>query len=360
MRKGKLLGIALLFTAILAGGAHAPALAAPADYGDGAYTTASFTYYLNPDTGVTDDGGTKNAALGEGMCRSVVYETALVELDGGKIYATVRLQLMSNMKDFRLYVQNEPKGGYTSVRPRVIAEDASADTADYRFEIPSVTAYMSWEMYVIPMGRDVKFYMNLDDELAPGGADFIVSVKPKTSPTPTPTPSASPAEMPAGDPDKSPAPPEPPHTDMSPPSEPAAPSQTQPAETAPATVTPPDTSPAETPALAETPAAETPTAPPASEDTDKTPDVSAAPSEAPGNTQGDSSASEAPAPERSSVPEASIPAAAAPDTVSAPEAPATEEEAPKAGFGGVILAGAVIVVAAAAVIAVPKIVRKYR
>jgi hypothetical protein len=176
-----LLALSFMLTAAL--------YAAAADEPDGAYTTATNTYYLNPDTGVTDDGGTKNAALGEGMCRSVVYDTALVELTGGKIYLTVRLQLMSNMKDFRLFVQDEPKGGYTKVTPRVMAEDAGADTADYRFEIPSVTAYMSWEMYVIPMGRDVKFYMNVSDTLSPGSGDFIVSVKPTASPEPaTPAP----------------------------------------------------------------------------------------------------------------------------------------------------------------------------
>ncbi|MDR1205832.1 MAG: hypothetical protein LBL26_10200 [Peptococcaceae bacterium] len=147
---------------------------------DGVYLTVTNTYYLNPDTGVTDDGGSKNAALGEGMCRSVVYGKALAEIDGGKVYATVRLQLMSNMRDFRLFVQDAPGGGYTKVTPRVTAEDAGADTADYRFELPSVGAYISWEMYVIPMGRDVKFYMNLSESLTEGSGDFVVSVKPKT------------------------------------------------------------------------------------------------------------------------------------------------------------------------------------
>jgi hypothetical protein len=148
---------------------------------DGVYLTATHTYYLNPDTGVTDDGGTKNAALGEGMCRSVIYEKALVEIDGGKVYATVRLQLMSNMRDFRLFVQNAPEGSYTKVTPRITAEDAGADTADYRFELPSVGAYISWEMYVIPMGRDVKFYMNLSESLSEGSGDFVVSLKPKAA-----------------------------------------------------------------------------------------------------------------------------------------------------------------------------------
>jgi hypothetical protein len=36
-------------------------------------------------------------------------------------------------------------------------------------------------MYVIPMGRDVKFYMNLSETLTEGGGDFVVSVKPGTA-----------------------------------------------------------------------------------------------------------------------------------------------------------------------------------
>jgi hypothetical protein len=168
---------AILLTALLRFGLT-PAFAAA----DGVYLTETHTYYLNPDTGVTDDGGTKNAALGEGMCRSVVYEKALVEIDGGKIYATVRLQLMSNMRDFSLFVQDAPGGSYTKVSPRAAAEDAGEDTADYRFELPSLGAYMSWEMYVIPMGRDVKFYMNLSESLNEGSGDFAVSIKPKSNP----------------------------------------------------------------------------------------------------------------------------------------------------------------------------------
>jgi hypothetical protein len=156
---------------------------------DGAYLTSTYTYYLNPDTGETDDGGTKNAAIGEGMCRSVVDKTALAEYDNGKIYLTIRLLLMSNMQDIRLFAQSKPGGSYKSVSPKIVAEDAGADSADYRFEVSSLTGYVSWEMYVIPMGRDVKFYMNVSDTLTDGSSDFIVSVKPsKATPTPAPTP----------------------------------------------------------------------------------------------------------------------------------------------------------------------------
>ncbi|MDR1158445.1 MAG: hypothetical protein LBK75_09140 [Oscillospiraceae bacterium] len=140
---------------------------------DGTYLAATHTHYLNPDTGRTDDGGTQNAALGEGMCRSVVYEKALAEIRDGRCFVTVRLQLMSNMRDFRLSAQQTPGGAYAAITPAVMQEDAAQDTADYRFEIPALDSYLCWEMYVVPMGRDVKFYMNLDTALTEGTGDFV-------------------------------------------------------------------------------------------------------------------------------------------------------------------------------------------
>ncbi|MDR1069568.1 MAG: hypothetical protein LBL37_02105 [Gracilibacteraceae bacterium] len=167
---------------------------------DGAYLAATNTYYLNPDTGLTDDGGSQNTAIGEGMCRSVVYKDALAEIENGQIYLTVRLLLMSNMRDVRLWVQQGPGGAYQSVTPRIMMEDAAADSADYRFAVPALTGYISWAMYVEPMGRDVKFYMNVSDALREGSGDFIVSVKPAAAPAEAsepPAPPASPAETPA-------------------------------------------------------------------------------------------------------------------------------------------------------------------
>jgi hypothetical protein len=178
MERTKQIRAVVIFAAFLFAGCFSPLAAFAAE--DGAYLAATNTYYLNPDTGVTDDGGSKNAAIGEGMCRSVIYEKALVELEGGKIYATVRVQLVSNMGAIKFTVQQKAgdPASYASVSPRVVAEDAGADTADYRFQIPAVNSYIGCATYVTPMGRDVKFYMNLSSELTAGGGDFVVSVKP--------------------------------------------------------------------------------------------------------------------------------------------------------------------------------------
>jgi hypothetical protein len=376
MRSVKLLSAIILFTAMLSG-ACAAAWAAPPGYEDGAYIAPTNTYYLNPDTGVTDDGGSKNAALGEGMCRSVVYKDALVEFNGDKIYATVRLQLMSNMKDFRLYVQDgagdsytkESPRSYSKVAPRVMTEDAGADTTDYRFEIPSVTAYMSWEMYVIPMGRDVKFYMNLSDDLTPGGGDFVVSVKPKASPTPTQSPTPAPEESPVtGAPTPTSTPQiTPTASETSAP--PASISPELPPEAAPSAEA--SSAPSETPsggAVAPSGAA----APPASgggELPDKTPppvgvgeteDVRGETPEDPEPSQGSGHEPDTQTSSPSDdAPQASAGGALADDDSSPEISPDESDDSGSAsGAGGIILAVAVIAVAGAAVIAVPRIVRK--
>ena len=164
---------ALLLMTTLWGGAPAWALS------EGAYTAPCNTYYINQDTGVTDDGGTKNAALGEGMCRSTIYKDALIEIEGDDIYVTIRMNLMSNIKDIKFSVQKTVKDpdSYKSVSYSTMQEDSAADTADMRFKVPRADAYIRCDMYVIPMGRDVVYYMNADSASAvQGSGDFVVSV----------------------------------------------------------------------------------------------------------------------------------------------------------------------------------------
>lgn len=77
--------------------------ASAAEVKSGVYTASMVTTYYNPDTGNVDDGGTANAALGEGMCRSATDETCLVEVDGDDIWITVRLLLQSNCSSYTTY-----------------------------------------------------------------------------------------------------------------------------------------------------------------------------------------------------------------------------------------------------------------
>lgn len=145
---------------------------------DGVYTGDTLTYYLNPDTGKTDDGGTGNVEIGEGMCRSAVYEKALIEQQEGKTWITLRMLLYNHISDIRIYTQNSPKGDYTEAKYSVMAENAANGSGDMRFQVPSAECYVKTKMYVAPMGRDVCFYWKVDGSTAQrGNSDFVQTVK---------------------------------------------------------------------------------------------------------------------------------------------------------------------------------------
>lgn len=144
---------------------------------DGTYTLKTNTYYLNPDTGKTDDGGTGNVELGEGMCRSAVYEEAVVEQNESEVNITMRMLLYSNLSNIRIAVQEEPKGEYADVKYSVLKESSSSDSADIKFSIPSADSYIQIKMYVAPMGRDVCFYMNCDTSTAVVSEDTLENIE---------------------------------------------------------------------------------------------------------------------------------------------------------------------------------------
>lgn len=143
----------------------------------GVYTASMVTSYYNPDTGNVDDGGTANAALGEGMCRSATDKTALVEVDGdGNIWVTVRLLLQSNCSNVAFYTRSG-YDSYSQVSYDIIAEDAANDSIDYRFPVTEAGQKLKCTMYVSPMGRDVLWYLYVDTgTLKSGSGDFEVSI----------------------------------------------------------------------------------------------------------------------------------------------------------------------------------------
>ncbi len=141
---------------------------------NGTYTMDTITYYVNPDTGATDDGGTGNIELGEGMCRSAVYEKAVVEQTDEGAVITVRMLLYSNLSDIKLSVQEKTKGEYSNIKYSVIKESASNDSADIKFKAPSADSLIRVKMYVVPMSREVCFYMKCDADTAVKSTDDVV------------------------------------------------------------------------------------------------------------------------------------------------------------------------------------------
>ena len=164
----------------------------------GVYTGTMVTTYYNPDTGNVDDGGTANAALGEGMCRSATDEACLVEVDQqGNIWITVRLLLQSNCKDVALYTRTG-YDSYSKVSYDIMSEDAGNDSIDYRIKVSDAGVKLKGTMYVTPMGRDVLWYLYVDTStLKEGSGDFVVSIDTSAPQEPTTLEPEAPASTPS-------------------------------------------------------------------------------------------------------------------------------------------------------------------
>lgn len=151
-----------------------PGTAKAATYG--IYTVTATPYYQHPVTGVMEDSG-KNPGIGQGMTESVLAKQALLEVDqDGNHFVTVRFSLMDNINDVKLSVQKNAQSGFVAADHTVMKEVMEEGTADLRFAVPGENAIARAEFYVIPMGRDVVFYMTFSNPI-PGSGDFVTSIK---------------------------------------------------------------------------------------------------------------------------------------------------------------------------------------
>ena len=133
------------------------------------------TEYYNPDTGEIDDGGTANAALGVGMCRSATDERGLVEKIGDEYYVTIRLLLQSNTKDAKFW-KRIGDNKYEQVTYEIMSENGVEDSVDYRFKVDDPWQPIKASMYVTPMGRDTLWYIRLDKSSSSEDTfDFVVT-----------------------------------------------------------------------------------------------------------------------------------------------------------------------------------------
>lgn len=126
-------------------------------------------YYSHPVTGVIEDPG-NNPGIGQGMTENVVSPQALVETtDDGRIFLSVRYNLANYIKNETFAVQNYGDNSFYSVPAEITGK--TAETRDYRFEIPSKNVIVRATFFVGPMGRDVIFYYTISD-LVKGNTDF--------------------------------------------------------------------------------------------------------------------------------------------------------------------------------------------
>lgn len=163
----------VVMLALMAGITSIPALAAS----NGIYTATATSHYKHPTTGVIEDsGGEGSYVLGQSMTESALNKAALVEVDPqGNTYVTVRLNLMDNIQNPQFQVDGSRNGNFSAVSATVMQEDFTENTTDFRMQVPDENAIIRCNMYVIPMGRDVIFYITVGD-LKSGSGDFIASI----------------------------------------------------------------------------------------------------------------------------------------------------------------------------------------
>ena len=157
----------VVMLALVAGITAIPAYAAS----NGIYTATATPHYRNPLTGkIEDSGGADSEVLGQSMTESATDTKALVEVDSnGNTYITVRLKLMDNIQNPTFKVDG------SSVSASLMQEDYSANTADYRMKVASENSVIRCSMYVVPMGRDVIFFITVSN-LNSGSGDFVTSI----------------------------------------------------------------------------------------------------------------------------------------------------------------------------------------
>ena len=149
----------VVMLALVAGITSIPALAAS----NGIYTATATSHYRHPTTGVIEDsGGESSYVLGQSMTDSALNKAALVEVDPqGNTFVTVRLNLMDNIQDPQFQVDGSRNGNFSSVSATVMQEDFTNNTTDFRMQVPSENVIIRCNMYVVPMGREVIFYITV-------------------------------------------------------------------------------------------------------------------------------------------------------------------------------------------------------
>lgn len=157
----------------------------------GIYTVQATPTYRHPVTGDIEDSG-NNEGIGQSMTESVIYNTALMEIDtNGKIYATARYYLTDQISDVKVWTQKRGASGWTSASTTITQENIGGKPcSDYRFAVPSKDAIVKTSCYVGAMGRTVIFYYSFSN-LKSGSADFVTTIKVDTNSSSTTTSSSS-------------------------------------------------------------------------------------------------------------------------------------------------------------------------
>ena len=177
----------VVMLAFMAGITSIPALAAS----NGIYTATATSHYKHPTTGVIEDsGGEGSYVLGQSMTESALNKAAWLKWIPREIpMSPCGSTSWTISRNPQFQVDGSRNGNFSAVSATVMQEDFTENTTDFRMQVPDENAIIRCNMYVIPMGRDVIFYITVGD-LKSGSGDFIASVKVE-QPTQEPEPEQS-------------------------------------------------------------------------------------------------------------------------------------------------------------------------
>ena len=85
------------------------------------------------------------------MARSYLDPTMKLEINGGKVYYTIKFSGSNYMKDHKISINGE------NVNLDIINDDTENHTIELGFEADTIEPDMKASMYVDAMGRDVEF-----------------------------------------------------------------------------------------------------------------------------------------------------------------------------------------------------------
>lgn len=138
-------------------------LVMPVSYGlsEGAYIVNTKVYYAHPRTGKTIDGGT-NITLGQSMVEGVVDKTALIENVNGKTYVTIGIGLTSNISKTGIFIEHNGHYEKVAIKKTGSYPKNGDTTIQYRFQMDNTGDLISPALFVIPMGRETKFFIKLN------------------------------------------------------------------------------------------------------------------------------------------------------------------------------------------------------
>lgn len=137
--------------------------------------------YPNPVTGeIEDPGDPTMVAMAESMMEGVTFPYALVETDtDGTCYVTLRFNLADQESGVWMEASTDGGATYADVPAgEVTAESAEENTADWRFTVPAGTTHLRSHLGVIPIEREVIYFLTLGNAVEGNAAGFVQTVTP--------------------------------------------------------------------------------------------------------------------------------------------------------------------------------------